>query len=191
VNTFCSKGGLSLLQALETVNGRELKLAGTVVDVLEKTAKNGNLYGSFKLEDYETTSDFMMFGEDWLKFRHLIARGGKLFVVGRVQPKRFGQDTNALEFRINKIELLGDIRAKMGRYLDIIIPMHKLSDELVERIATTLQNGTGKTQVRMRVMHEQSELLLPSNSFNKVNIATDALKALQDIPEIEFEVSES
>jgi hypothetical protein len=54
-----------------------------------------------------------------------------------------------------------------------------------------LQNGTGKTQVRMRVMHEQSELLLPSNSFNKVNIATDALKALQDIPEIEFEVSES
>jgi hypothetical protein len=62
---------------------------------------------------------------------------------------------------------------------------------LVERIATTLQNGTGKTQVRMRVMHEQSELLLPSNNFNKVNIETEALKALQDIPEIEFEVSES
>jgi DNA polymerase-3 subunit alpha len=174
VNTFCSKGGLSLLQALETVNGRELKLAGTVVDVIEKTAKNGNLYGSFKLEDYETTSDFMMFGEDWLKFRHLIARGGKLFVVGRVQPKRFGQDTNALEFRINRIELLGDIRAKMGRYLDIIIPMHKLNDALVEKIAETLKNGTGKTQVRMRVMHEQSELLLPSNNFNKVNIETDA-----------------
>jgi DNA polymerase-3 subunit alpha len=191
VNTFCSKGGLSLLQTLETVNGRELKLAGTVVDVLEKTAKNGNLYGSFKLEDYETTSDFMMFGEDWLKFRHLIARGGKLFVVGRVQQKRFGQDTNALEFRINKIELLGDIRAKMGRYLDIIIPMHKLNDDLIERIATTLKNGTGKTQVRMRLMHEQSELLLPSNNFNKVNIDTEALKELQEIPEIEFEVSES
>ncbi len=191
VNTFCSKGGLSLLQTLETVNGRELKLAGTVVDVLEKTAKNGNPYGSFKLEDYETTSDFMMFGEDWLKYRHLITRGGKLFVVGRVQPKRFGQDINALEFRINRIELLGDIRKKMGRYLDIFIPMHRLNDELIERIATSLENGTGKAQVRMRVMHEQSELLLPSNSFNKVNIEAEALKALQDIPEIEFEVSES
>jgi DNA polymerase-3 subunit alpha len=191
VNTFCSKGGLSLLQTLESVNGRELKLAGTVVDVLEKTAKNGNPYGSFKLEDYETTSDFMMFGEDWLKYRHLIVRGGKLFVVGRVQPKRFGQDMNALEFRINRIELLGDIRKKMGRYLDIFVPMHRLNDELIERIATSLQNGTGKTQVRLRVLHEQSELLLPSNSFNKVNIETEALKALQDIPEIEFEVSES
>jgi hypothetical protein len=45
--------------------------------------------------------------------------------------------------------------------------------------------------VRMRVTHEQSELLLPSNNFNKVNIESDALKALQDIQEIEFEVSES
>jgi DNA polymerase-3 subunit alpha len=133
----------------------------------------------------------MMFGEDWLKYRHLITRGGKLFVVGRVQPKRFGQDINALEFRINRIELLGDIRKKMGRYLDIFIPMHRLNDELIERIATSLENGTGKAQVRMRVTHEQSELLLPSNSFNKVNIEAEALKALQDIPEIEFEVSES
>jgi len=40
-------------------------------------------------------------------------------------------------------------------------------------------------------MHEQSELLLPSNNFNKVNIEAEALKALQDIPEIEFEVSET
>jgi sulfite reductase beta subunit-like hemoprotein len=79
----------------------------------------------------------------------------------------------------------------MGRYLDIFIPMHRLNDELIERIATSLQNGTGKAQVRMRVTHEQSELLLPSNSFNKVNIEAEALKALQDIPEIEFEVSES
>jgi DNA polymerase-3 subunit alpha len=191
VTTFCSKGGLSLLQALDTVNGRELKLAGTVVDVMEKTSKNGKPYGSFKLEDYETTSDFMMFGEEWLKFRHLVVRGEKLFVVGRVQPKRFGQEVNGLEFRINRMELLCDIRTKMGRYLDILIPMQKLNDSLVERIATTLQNGSGKTQVRMRVIHEQSELLLPSNNFNKVNIETEALKALQDIPEIEFEVSES
>jgi hypothetical protein len=86
---------------------------------------------------------------------------------------------------------LGDIRAKMGRYLDIIIPMHKLNDDLIERIATTLKNGTGKTQVRMRVMHEQSELLLPSNNFNKVNIEAESLKALEQIAEIEFEVCES
>jgi hypothetical protein len=32
---------------------------------------------------------------------------------------------------------------------------------------------------------------LPSNNFNKVNIETESLKALQEIPEIEFEVSET
>ena len=191
VQTFCSKGGLTLLKNLDAINGRELKLAGTVVDALEKTSKNGNPYGSFKLEDYETTFDFMMFGEDWLKFKHLLTRGGKVFVVGRVQPKRFGQEANGMEFRINRIELLGDIRAKMGRFLDIRIPMYKVNDALIEKIAATLRNGTGRTQVRMRLVHEQSELLLPSNNFNKVNIEQESLAALEAISEIEFEVSES
>jgi DNA polymerase-3 subunit alpha len=133
----------------------------------------------------------MMFGEDWLKFKHLLTRGGKVFVVGRVQPKRFGQEANGMEFRINRIELLGDIRAKMGRFLDIRIPMYKVNDALIEKIAATLRNGTGRTQVRMRLVHEQSELLLPSNNFNKVNIEQESLAALEAISEIEFEVSES
>ena len=191
VTAFCSKGGLGLLQNLESVNGRELKLAGTVVDVLEKTSKAGKPYGSFKVEDYENTSDFVMFGEEWLKLRHLVVRGEKLFIVGRAQPRRFGTEVNGLEFRIQRMELLCDIRAKMGRYLDIAIPMHKLNDELVTRISAALQNGAGKTQVRMRIMQDQSELRLPSGNFNKVNIEADALSALQAIDEIEFEICES
>jgi DNA polymerase-3 subunit alpha len=191
VNAFCSKGGLSLLQNLDSVNGRELKLAGTVVDVMEKTSKAGKPYGSFKAEDYENTSEFVMFGEEWLKFRHMVARGAKLFIVGRAQPRRFGQEVNGMEFRINRIELLCDIRAKLGRYLDIAIPMNKLNDSLVQRIATALQNGSGRTQVRMKIITDQTELRLPSNAFNKVNIETDALTALQEIEDIDFEVSES
>ena len=191
VNTFCSKGGLSLLQNLESVNGRELKMAGTVVDVLEKITKTGKPYGSFKLEDYETSHDFMMFGEEWLKFKHLVARGEKLFVVGRAQSRRFNQEVNSMEFKITRIELLCDIRKKMGRFLDISVPMAKLNDELVERIALALANGEGRTQVRIKILSKDGELRLPSNVFNKVNIESDALSNLETINEIEFAVSET
>lgn len=191
VNTFCSKGGLSLLQNLESVNGRELKMAGTVVDVLEKITKTGKPYGSFKLEDYETSHDFMMFGEEWLKFKHLVARGEKLFVVGRAQSRRFNQEVNSMEFKITRIELLCDIRKKMGRFLDISVPMAKLNDELVERIALALANGEGRTQVRIKILSKDGELRLPSNVFNKVNIESNALSNLETINEIEFAVSET
>lgn len=191
VNTFCSKGGLSLLQNLESVNGRELKMAGTVVDVLEKITKTGKPYGSFKLEDYETSHDFMMFGEEWLKFKHLVARGEKLFVVGRAQSRRFNQEVNSMEFKITRIELLCDIRKKMGRFLDISVPMAKLNDELVERIALALANGEGRTQVRIKILSKDGELRLPSNVFNKVNIESDTLSNLETINEIEFAVSET
>jgi hypothetical protein len=79
----------------------------------------------------------------------------------------------------------------MGRYLDISVPMTKLSDELVERIALALANGEGRTQVRIKILSKDGELRLPSNVFNKVNIESDALSNLEKINEIEFAVSET
>jgi DNA polymerase-3 subunit alpha len=192
IKSFCSAGGLLLLQNLEANNGREIKLAGTVTEFTEKVARTSNKpFGSFRMEDYETHSEFVLFGEDYLKYKHLLYAGSKLFVVGRIQPRRFGQETNGFEFRISRIEPLFDIREKMGRYLDISVSLAKLNDGLIEKIASTIQNGTGKAQLRMRLLTDEGELKLPSNAYNKVNISAEALLKLQELDEVEFEVSES
>jgi DNA polymerase III subunit alpha len=192
IHAFCSNGGLNLLQSLEANNGRELKLAGTVTEFNEKIARSSNKpFGTFKMEDYDAQSEFVLFGEDYLKFKHLLFAGAKLYVVGRVQPRRFGQETNGFEFRIQRVEPLFEIREKLGRYLDITISLDKLNDLLIEKIAENLNNGTGKTQVRMKVLTDEGELKLPANAFNRVSITAEALQALAAVEDIEFEVSES
>ena len=192
IQAFCSKGGLSLLQNMETHNNRELKLAGTVVEFVEKIARASNKpFGMFKLEDYDATFEFVLFGEDYLKYKHLLYAGAKLFIVGRVQQKRFGQDTNALEYRVNRIEPLFEIREKLGRYLDIKIPLATLHDGLVDKLASSLKNGEGKTQVRLKIQTEEGELKLNSSAFNRVSITPEALKALEEVYEVEYEVAEN
>jgi DNA polymerase III subunit alpha len=192
INSFCTRGGLTLLQDMEANKNKDLKLAGTLVDVQEKIAKSSNKpFGTFKLEDYEAQFEFILFGEDYLKYKHLFFPGNKLFIVGKIQPRRFGQDTNGLEFRIVRIEPLFEIRDKLGKFLDINIPLSKLSDGLVEKLAASLQNGAGKTQVRVNVITEGGELRMPSNAFNKVGISSEVLKELELIDEIEICVSEN
>lgn len=192
IRAFCSAGGLTLLQNLEAGNGRELKLAGTVTEFNEKIARSSNKpFGTFKMEDYDANYEFVLFGEDYLKYKHLLFAGAKLYVVGRVQPRRFGQETNGLEFRILRIEPLFEIRDKLGRYLDITIALDKLNDNLVEKLAGTLNNGTGKTQVRMRLLTGEGELKLPAGAFNRVSINAESLQALSEVEDIEFVVSES
>lgn len=192
IKAFCSKGGLTLLQNMEANNGRELKIAGTIVEFNEKFARSSNKpFGTFKMEDYEAQFEFVLFGEDYLKYKHLLFAGAKLFVVGRIQTRRFGQETNGLEFRTQRIEPLFEIREKLGRYLDITVKIDKLNDVLIENLANSLNNGIGKTQVRMRVLTDDGELKLPANAFNRVSISQEALNALSEVDDIEFALSES
>jgi DNA polymerase-3 subunit alpha len=194
IKSFCSDGGLTLLQDMEANKNRELKLAGMVIDVQEKIARASNKpFGTFKLEDYENNFEFILFGEDYLKYRHLLQKGSFLYLAGRIQPKRFGADADkALEFKINKIEPLFEIRDKLARYLNISIDLTSITNEFVETISNVLPNGSGKTIVRFKVKDpDGTELTLPSTSFNKVSVTNELITQLNKYPEITYRVSEN
>jgi DNA polymerase III subunit alpha len=194
IKSFCSDGGLTLLQDMEANKNRELKLAGMVIDVQEKIARASNKpFGTFKLEDYENNFEFILFGEDYLKYRHLLQKGSFLYLAGRIQPKRFGADADkALEFKINKIEPLFEIRDKLARYLNISIDLTSITNEFVETISNVLPNGSGKTIVRFKVKDpDGTELTLPSNTFNKVSVTNELITQLNKYPEITYRVSEN
>lgn len=193
IKSFCSEGGLTLLQDMEVNKNRELKLSGMVTDVQEKIARASNKpFGTFKMEDYDNSFEFILFGEDYLKYRHLLQKGSFLFLVGRIQPKRFGADADkALEFKINRLEPLFEIREKMARYLNISIDLNSITNEFVETISSTLPNGNGKTTVRFKVRNaEGTELTLPSTAYNKVTLTNDLITQLNKWPEITYRVSE-
>jgi len=177
---------------MDKINGKELKLAGTVIDFSHKVSKNsGKPFGTFKLEDYEESFEFILFGEEYLKYKHFFHPGEKLFVTGRVQPRRFGQEVNGMEFRINSIELLSDIRDKRARFIDITVNIDMLSDKLIQQLMDTIPNGEGKSTLRINIeTNDTAALKLPSSTFNKINVTTDVLNALDELP-IEVAIKEA
>jgi len=192
IKSFCSDGGLKQLQEMDKINGKELKLAGTVIDFSHKVSKtSGKPFGTFKLEDYEESHEFILFGEEYLKYKHFFHPGEKLFITGRVQTRRFGNETNGMEFRISSIELLSDIRDKRARFIDITINIDTLNEKLIQDLMNTIPNGEGKSTLRINIeTNDASAMKLPSSTFNKVHITTDVLNALEELP-IEFAVKES
>lgn len=190
IKSFCSEGGLGLLQDMEQNKNRELKLAGMITEAVEKVARSSNKpFGTFRLEDYDSNFEFILFGEDYMKYKHLLHKGHFLYVVGRIQPKRFGQDADkALEFRITRIEPLYEIREKLAKYLTISVPLQFLNSGMIDELQQLISNGEGKAQVRFKVKDEKSELMLPSLSYNKVAITNDLIRELKKHPELEFAV---
>ncbi len=193
IKNFCTEGGLSLLQEMDANKNKELRLAGMVVDAQEKFSKAGNKpFGTFKLEDYDSQFEFILFGEDYMKFKHLLQKGHYLYVVGRIQLKKFGPGADKdLEFKITRVEPLYEIRAKLARYLTITVDLQSVTPQFIEEVLKNIPNGSGKTQLRFKVKDGAHELLMPSMSFNKVDVNNQVVNELKKWPEISFKLHEN
>jgi DNA polymerase-3 subunit alpha len=193
LKSFCTKGGIGLLENLPASANRELKLAGSVTEFNERYSKTGNKpFGQFRLEDYEHSQSIMLFGEDYLKYRHLLYTGAKLFVVGKVQNRPYATPENQqLEFKITRIEPLFDVRERLGRFIDVVIDYKDVNEGLINRLMEAIVGQPGKTQLRVNMKTEDGFLKMPSGLFNRLSITNEVMTKLNAIDEIEYALFEN
>jgi DNA polymerase III subunit alpha len=76
---FCTSKA-DVLQNLAQNVGKVFAFGGIVSNVQNRVAKNGNGWASFTLEGYEESAEFRIFGEDYLKYQHLLVMNNFIFV---------------------------------------------------------------------------------------------------------------
>ena len=138
------KVGVTALDDLEPLNGQEIAVAGVVTSVQHLTTKTGRQFGKFVLEDYEGgTHEFALFGKDYEKFRQYLYQNYFLFIRGKVQPRPFG-DNPGLEFKIQAIMQLDEVRDKMIREVHVVVPVEDVTERFVEEFSSKVIGAQGK-----------------------------------------------
>ena len=138
------KVGVTALDDLEPLNGQEIAVAGVVTSVQHLTTKTGRQFGKFVLEDYEGgTHEFALFGKDYEKFRQYLYQNYFLFIRGKVQPRPFG-DNPGLEFKIQAIMQLDEVRDKMIREVHVVVPVEDITERFVEEFSSKVIGAQGK-----------------------------------------------
>ncbi len=143
------KAQLVDLADLESLNGKEIALAGVVTGVQEMTTKTGRHWGKFTMEDYSGTHEFALFGKDYEQFRPMMYPNYFLFVRGKIQPRPYG-DNPELEFKILSMQQLADVRDSV-KEVHIQIPIDEITHDFVEEFSTHVRKSKGKTLLRLTV----------------------------------------
>ena len=162
------------------------RLAGLVTDAQHRISKNGKEFGSFVLEDYSGKSDFILFGEDYMKFRNYLERGKNLFVCGGFR-KRFNRDE--FEFKVEKIMLLETIKQVLTKQLIIDVEARFVSEDLVRFIEKNVKTHPGRSGLKFNVSEPKSNwkvgMYMMENGFEM----NDEMAAfLTNQPELEVQV---
>jgi len=139
------------------------------------------------LEDYQGGFTFFLFGEDYVKYKEYFMTGWFLFLKGEVGQKRW--DENSLEFKINSIMLLSEVRGKMIKGLRVNIDLDDLTLDLMEKLETITQKYKGEAKLYFDVIDRKENISLElfSKKFS-IDPSAEMIKELKEIPEIVYKV---
>ncbi|HYC84388.1 MAG TPA: OB-fold nucleic acid binding domain-containing protein, partial [Chryseosolibacter sp.] len=170
---------------LENLVGRELKIGGIVTTVEHRTTKTGKPFGKFYIEDYTGNTSFMLFGEDYLKFRNFMNTGWFLFIEGSVVKNTWGQQN--LEFKIRNIDLLNEIGIKRSKGVSVRVSTTDLTADLIGKIEDVCTEFSGNTPLFLKLKddNENISLELMSRRF-RVNPVNDMVRKMKKVADVEI-----
>jgi DNA polymerase-3 subunit alpha len=184
MEAFCTSA-CNQLHEIENLVGREIKLGGIVTGVEHRTTKTGKPFGKFYIEDYSGNTSFMLFGEDYLKFKNFLNIGWFLFIEGAVVKNTWGQQN--LEVKIRNIDLLNEIGVKRSKGIQIRVNAHEITADLIGKIEDVCQEFSGSTPLYLKVKDEQENISLElmSRKF-RVNPINDMVKKMKKVADVEI-----
>ncbi|MDH3709631.1 MAG: DNA polymerase III subunit alpha [Cyclobacteriaceae bacterium] len=183
IEQFCS----CTVDKIEERKNEKVAVAGIVTKFVERTSKNGRPFGLFTIEDFVDSLDLAMFGEEYLKFRHLLGIGNFVYIEGQV-TERYKQP-GVWELRPYSIQLLTEIREKMSKGILLQVQLQDINEDLVSKLEHLSQDYPGNCQLKLNVADIQDNIAveLLSRKF-QVKPQDELMKELDSIPEISYRI---
>ncbi len=129
----------------EEFQNKELLLGGIVTGYREGLTKTGKPYGILKIEDMSGSGEMPLFGDNYINFSKYGKEGLYLYIKAVVQPRRWKEAE--LDFKINSIQLLQDVKDSLIHSISISIPIGDLNEEVISELSALMKSNPGKTQL--------------------------------------------
>jgi len=188
INSYCS-ATTNDLQNITQFAGKDIRVAGIVKNAAHATTKTGKPFGSFEIEDFVGTHKVMLFGNDYIKFKNYMTKNYAILIRGRAEA-RWGSTSGEMEFKVNSIEMLSEIKDKMVHALAIKVPLDDLSEDLINELQDIAGSYKGTKDLKFLIYDAASKVYVQMFSRNfKVNITEELLAVLDRNAKLEYKIT--
>jgi DNA polymerase-3 subunit alpha len=165
------------------MEGMECKVGGIVSSVEHRMTKTGRPFGKLSMEDYSGKFEFMLWSDDYLKFKSFLMPGLFLFIEGNVVRKSWGEQN--LEFKIRNIDLLNEIASKRIQGIALRFSFDLVTYDFVKSIEKLCKKNSGNANLTLYLndFSEGIQVELLSRTF-RVKVGNDFIKELKKFGEV-------
>jgi DNA polymerase III subunit alpha len=125
-----------------------LKYGGFVTDMAIMQSKRGTSYARFKIQDYTSIYEIMLFNEQYETYKHLLTVGNVLYLEGGYM-KMYNQDRYM--FKIKDIKLLDTISKLLTKSITLKIPIGEINQDMISGLNGLIENYKGEHKLKIIV----------------------------------------
>lgn len=185
IKTFCN-ASLDAFQNIDEQLGKEVAIPAIITDAQHLVSKNGNQYGILTLEDYSNNHKLYVFGQSYLKNKHMLTKDLFVALKGKFIEGKYPDKVTKkkpIEFEISRIDQLHELMASKSITMNINIPLKTLDQLMLNRIEEAFKRcETGNCSVRFVIEDEleNSIVKMPSKRL-RILPTSKLLDAFSDL----------
>jgi DNA polymerase III subunit alpha len=181
IETF-TNCNVSDFNRLEEFINKELCFAGIVSEVKYMPGKTGNDWAIFTVEDFEDSFSFRIFGENYLKYRHLLVPNtflyGRVFIKEGWTNRETGKKGDP-RLQYNNMQMLHDVMDKYSKKITLKIPLNILNEKRIDFLKSLVKTNKGEKQLHLLVYENDEKISLNMLSRKyKIDISKKMLEEL-------------
>ena len=166
------------IEKIPDAQNREITIGCMVTGVQVRTAKNGNPFGIITIEDFMSTYEFSLFGNDFATWNGFFAVGNYLQIRAKYEPN---WRRDAYEIKVQAVSFLSELKDKTKR-ITLLLQLPNISDDLVHQLDKLLIQYPGNIALAVKVFDPATKYLVDLRSrTTKVSNSPEFYKKLKNL----------
>ena len=165
------------LDQLEHFKGQNISVAGFVSKADHRISKKGTGWGIFTIQDYNSSLDIMLTGDDYQDFKGRLEAGQSVYIKGIYQLNYSGDE---YRFKIQQVKQLASIGNSLADSITVKIPVQKISEEFIDKMEKLVKEHKGKQKLKMKLIDYDKQIVMDLISKdNTINVSSELVVDLE------------
>ena len=181
--------GMKELEDLKALKDREeLTFGGMVVGLRKGVSKKGDPYGIARIEDFTGNAEIPFWRNDWAVYQGFVQEKMLVLIHAKLEPSKWKPEN--LELKMNKVELLSDVKDNVIQKFTITLPLRVIDESLVESLAEVCRLHPGNADLYMKIQDTDSKMAVDMVSHPvKVAVGRELISFLDNIENVSYHVN--
>ncbi|MBP7768078.1 MAG: DNA polymerase III subunit alpha [Prevotella sp.] len=167
---------------------QELTFGGIVTKVTQRFSKRGQPFGLVTIEDFDSSGEIALFGDDWGRWAGRFTEGCSLFITAQC-VKKFATSQN-YSLVIQNVEYLQSVKDNRIERFTIHVKSKAIDDTIVNDILSMMGDEDGNTELYFNIKDEENNTNVLLRARNrKIEIHKDLVQYVDEHESMSYSVN--